>query len=335
MLQWRAFIVLALASIASAASAAADPARYMSAAIIAESDDPKPGSSILVGFQMTPRPGWHGYWSNPGDTGIAPSVRWAAPEGFGFGPLMHPAPTLLTADGISSFVHEGPHVLLSRVTIPRSIAPGTRMPVKAHLAWAACTATQCVPLQTTLNLDLIAGRGQKSADFPMLKAAERQLPATTLSATFERKGASVRLLLPGSLRMDPRRVRFFPHDNADFATAEARGAIEQGALAIVGPSASTAMSMSGVLSDGRRAWRIRFDRVEPVEESQARVDVNQGDAATAAPNAPATATADGNPPPSQSARDTSRPPRDVRWIWIAAGAAIAGLLFYLIGRRRS
>ena len=152
------------------AAPAADPARYMTAELIAASATPAPGSSsILVGIRMTPRPGWHGYWSNPGDSGIAPTVRWSAPKGVTFGPLLHPAPTLLTADGMSSFVHGGRHVLLSRLRIARSVAPGTAIPITAALSWAACTATQCVPLHATLSLQLAAGNGER----PGLAGIER------------------------------------------------------------------------------------------------------------------------------------------------------------------
>ena len=106
------FIVALLA--AAVASAAADPTRYMPAELIAGTLDPAPGRTILVGIRMTPRPGWHGYWSNPGDSGIATTVRWSAPGGESFGPLLHPAPSLLSAGGVDSYVHEGEHILLSR-----------------------------------------------------------------------------------------------------------------------------------------------------------------------------------------------------------------------------
>lgn len=130
---------------ATVPAVAADPARYMTVGLITESNVPRPGSTILIGIQFAPRPGWHGYWSNPGDSGIAPQVHWSAPKGVAFGPLMHPAPVLLTADGVSSYVHEGEHTLLSRVAIPSAFAPGTVITIVADLSWAACTATQCVP----------------------------------------------------------------------------------------------------------------------------------------------------------------------------------------------
>ncbi len=49
-----------LLAVAAPAHAAADPARYMPAELIAQSVTPIPGSRILVGFRMVPKPGWHG-----------------------------------------------------------------------------------------------------------------------------------------------------------------------------------------------------------------------------------------------------------------------------------
>ena len=47
----------------------------------------------------------------------------------------------ITAGGISSYVHEGDHVLLARVTIPRGVARGTPIEVTAD----ASTELHLVP----------------------------------------------------------------------------------------------------------------------------------------------------------------------------------------------
>ena len=57
---------LALLALAARAEAAADPARYIKADLVSETMSPKPGSTIVIGIQMTPRPGWHGYSEQPG-----------------------------------------------------------------------------------------------------------------------------------------------------------------------------------------------------------------------------------------------------------------------------
>lgn len=321
--------IAALALLAAApAFAAADPARYMPAELIAESQTPKPGNTILVGFRMTPRPGWHGYWSNPGDSGIAPSVDWSAPQGISFGPLLHPAPSLISADGISSFVHEGPHTLLARMTIGRSVAPGTPMPIEAKLSWAACTATQCVPLHATFTLDLAAGDGTRSANAAALETAEHALPKTVAAGEFTVDGKTIQLTLPARLRLSSRTTRFFPDDNDSFETAAAR--IANGGRGIVAPfRAAPAKTMTGVVTDVHSAYRLAFKRVEPSAQTQFE--------------APTPPTAEGSPGASVSAPATElpelqeKPPVENDWRLLAFAIVLAGAVasgFALRRRKR-
>ena len=245
--------------------AAADPGRFMPAELIAETPSPSPGSTILVGFRMTPKPGWHGYWSNPGDSGIAPSVTWSAPKTIRFGPLLHPAPTLLTASGISSFVHEGPHILLSRMTIPRAIAPGTPIPIEATLSWAACTATQCVPLHATLKLELVAGDGTAGPDSTAVELAARKLPKIGEAGSYTAAGTKRLLVLPASIELSRRDARFYPDDNDAFAAASGHAVMEGTSLVIRGVARKAPSGpITGVVSDGRRSWRLGFNRREDV-----------------------------------------------------------------------
>lgn len=328
-------LALGLAAVASDAHAAADPGRYMSAVLISESPDPEPGSTVLVGIQMNPRPGWHGYWSNPGDSGIAPSVRWVAPEGISFGPLMHPAPTLLTADGISSFVHEGAHLLLSKLSVRRTVAPGTAIPVKAELNWAACTATQCVPLRTTLNLELTAGSGAKTPGAAVLKAAERRLPEKAPDGTFLDDGKHRRLLLPASIRLNPEKVRFFPDSNEHFSTAQGEVVNEQGKLAIVGPSAGAAKSIDGVVSDNSRAWRISFLQADPGKGRQGMAAIESAPVPSQSEGAKALPSQPDRPSPAASQTDAKSSRPLAEWIWIAVAAVLLGAATYLVRRRRA
>ncbi|HJP68820.1 MAG TPA: protein-disulfide reductase DsbD domain-containing protein, partial [Sphingomicrobium sp.] len=85
-------VVLALAGLTSTLSGFAPGLpQHIDVRLITESNTPRPGHGIFLGLQMTPQPGWHGYWSNPGEAGLAPAVKWTAPSGVHFGPLQHPA----------------------------------------------------------------------------------------------------------------------------------------------------------------------------------------------------------------------------------------------------
>lgn len=280
----RALLLLLALATSSAAAAQADPARYMDATLLAESGLPEPGSTILVGFRFTPRPGWHGYWSNPGDSGIAPTVRWTAPKGVTFGPLLHPAPTLISADGISSFVHEGPHVLLSRMSVDRSIASGTPIPVTADLSWAACTATQCVPLRATLTLQLVAGDGERGPAASALDAAARKLPRAVTGGTLVVDGNRLHLQLPESLSPNASTTRFFPDESGHFDAAAQAAAKRMISVAMKGEALG---SLSGVVSDGRRSYRLTFEPApRPESAEEPKIAEAAATAEAAAPQVP-------------------------------------------------
>jgi DsbC/DsbD-like thiol-disulfide interchange protein len=150
-------LACAVPALVAAGPAAASDARYMDVELVASTMKPRPGSTMLVGFRMTPRPGWHSYWANPGQSGIATTVKWTAPAGIRLGSLKHPAPTLLRSMGQVSYVHEGEHVLVSAVQVDRNLASGTPIPVRAELSWAACSEKLCVPMHDRFSLDLVTG----------------------------------------------------------------------------------------------------------------------------------------------------------------------------------
>lgn len=317
-------------TIGGAPAVAADPSRYMTAELVAETPGPAPGSTILVGIRMVPKPGWHGYWSTPGDIGIAPTVSWTAPEGVSFGPLLHPAPTLLTANGLSSFVHDGPHVLLSRMRVSSSVARGTAMPISADLRWAACTATQCVPLHATLTLQLTAGVGSKGEHSAELHAAVRKLPRAAEPGAFVRDGKSIRLLVPAALKLDPRTTRFYPAESGVFDTASARSELRAGTLTISASAKGGGLApIHGVLSDGKTSHEMTFVPQPNAAEPHTTIEAKSPPEAAKQKPAPTAAQVRKSAPLSSSG-DGSR--STLPWVALGAAAiAAAGLL--LAGRR--
>lgn len=51
-----------------------------------------PGQTVTMAVLMQPEPGWHGYWTNPGDAGLPLSLDWSLPAGAEAGELRFPVP---------------------------------------------------------------------------------------------------------------------------------------------------------------------------------------------------------------------------------------------------
>jgi DsbC/DsbD-like thiol-disulfide interchange protein/cytochrome c biogenesis protein CcdA len=133
------------------------------ATLEAETKAPAPGKTVTLAFVMTPKPGWHGYWENPGDAGFGMQLRWTLPKGVTAGKLRYPVPGTLIISGLMNYVFEERHVLLVDLTIEPTVAPGTRLPVKVRGDWLGCTKDICVPQGDDLSIDLVAGDGAVGA----------------------------------------------------------------------------------------------------------------------------------------------------------------------------
>src|SRR5690348_15727430 len=80
----------------------------------------RPGGASELAVVMHVRPGWHGYWLNPGDAGLPMSVDWQLPKGWSVEGLRYPVPSRLLVSGIVNYVYDRDYALLTRVKVPSS-----------------------------------------------------------------------------------------------------------------------------------------------------------------------------------------------------------------------
>ncbi len=256
-----ALLIAAGAVLGAPSTARANP--HAEVSLLSETDQPRPESTFLVGIRIVPAPGWHSYWSNPGDSGIAPTIQWKAMPGVRFGPLLHPAPTLLKVAGITSYVHSGEHILLARVRADPTRKRGTPLPIQARLIWATCSQSLCVPERTTLSLNLRVGDGIANASANGLRLAVQRIPHRLAEGVFRIRAGLVRMEVPKAAPVDLARAIFFPSSNGMVAASTLRVQIDEGKTEIVGRIIdNTASRISGVLTDGKTSYALSFRRVK-------------------------------------------------------------------------
>ncbi|MGA7710799.1 MAG: thioredoxin family protein [Rhizomicrobium sp.] len=111
----------------------------------------KPGSTAEVAIQQKIAPGWHTYWRNPGDSGLATSLSWMLPKGVTAGEPQWPVPERFTTGPIVNYGYRDEATLL----VPLTIAPDAvinNAPVQVRVFLLEC-AQMCIPEQATLDLD--------------------------------------------------------------------------------------------------------------------------------------------------------------------------------------
>ena len=126
--------------------------------LVAERLGIEPGGSFWLGLRQQIAPGWHTYWENPGDSGEPASIDWSLPPGFSAGPIVWPHPERIPAGPFMSYGYEGEVLLLTRVTAPAGLVPGTPVTLRARARWLVCEK-ECIPEEAALDLTLPVASG--------------------------------------------------------------------------------------------------------------------------------------------------------------------------------
>jgi len=133
------------------------------------------GRSQWIGLRFQLDPGWHIYWSNPGDSGEPPKVTWHLPGGFQAGELQFPAPRRIADHGLTDYGYENDVVLLSKLTVPAG-ATSNKIDIGADVRYLVCREV-CMPGKDQVSLTLAAGQnGTSSPHAELIRTAKAHLP---------------------------------------------------------------------------------------------------------------------------------------------------------------
>ena len=238
----------------AAAFAQLRAANHIAVHLVAESSAPAAGRTVTLAFVMTPEPGWHGYWKNPGDAGVETKVTWQLPKGLETGPLDYPVPEPLLISGLMNYVYEGRYALLVPLRLPAGLAPGAALPIAAELHYLACTDRICVPEQARASLDLVVGDGvpDRRAEFDRYRLS---LPRPLGSpAVFQVAGDRIRIGIPLPASLAVAEAYFFPLTKDALAYSEPQSVSRRGDMLIVateaGDKARDLQSLEAVLRIG-------------------------------------------------------------------------------------
>ncbi|MGH6658242.1 MAG: protein-disulfide reductase DsbD domain-containing protein, partial [Sphingomicrobium sp.] len=169
-----------------------------------------PGGETDLAILMRTRPGWHGYWLNPGDAGLPMSVEWQLPPGWSVGPLRYPVPTRLLVSGIVNYVYEKDYAVLTRLKVPAGASGSSK--ISAKMRWLACTDKICVPEQG--EVELIVQAGGPARPDPRFDKWRQALPRPlATAAAFQSTGDVYRLAIPLPRDVELRDPYVFPIDD--------------------------------------------------------------------------------------------------------------------------
>ena len=186
----------------------------VSVTLLSEGASIEPGSSFWVGLRQRIAPGWHTYWTNPGDSGEPPTLDWALPAGWEAGPLVFPRPARVPVGPLMSYGYTDEVVLLTRLTAPAALPTGGPVTLRGRAAWLVCEKI-CIPEEAAvaLTLPVIAGRpapGPAAAVIERTRAAVPTPSPWPASLHMTPEAVTVSVAAPGLERDRIAEVSFFP-----------------------------------------------------------------------------------------------------------------------------
>ena len=173
-----------------------------------------PGKPVWVGLQLTHQSGWHTYWKNPGDSGLATTLNWTLPVGVMAGEIAWPVPHKINIGTLTNYGYEGTVLLPVPLTITPGFKPpllGNNLEIRLKASWLVCRQ-ECIPQDGEFAIQ-VPVQGSTALHSATFLAASDQVPkdiqeAKGSAATSTAQVQGQRLMLevhglPAALRGKP------------------------------------------------------------------------------------------------------------------------------------
>ncbi len=203
--------------------------------LLLSADTVRPGDMIWAGVDMKMDPGWHTYWKNPGEAGMATKIEWQLPPGVTAGETEWPLPEKLPPAEVTTYGYNDEVMLLVPLKVPADFKPGLQFDLKAKVSWLECKE-ECVPgnanVEATLNLGRETTNSADAAAIDLWKSKVPQ-PGDSLKAqAWWEKPANgdtrpliIEWLTPGQIG----KADLFPYANDNFDVQAATENLPAGA----------------------------------------------------------------------------------------------------------
>ena len=217
-----------------------DPSPHSEATLVSEVETIAPGEPFTVAMRLQMDDGWHSYWKNAGDSGLATSIDWDLPEGFSAGDIQWPHPTVKEEGPLVTYGYSNETMLMVDITPPNDLEPGTEVTLEARGDWLIC-ADICLPAHADLETTLLVER-EARADTEWASAfadtrAQHPRPAEGVSVQAYRSDGSFVLELEGEALPDDG-LRFIPGEKRTISNTAPQPVMRDGNTRYVALQAS-------------------------------------------------------------------------------------------------
>ncbi len=196
-------------------------APHLSVSLVVPPTTLAPGENFTAGIHFELERGWHVYWTNAGDSGEPPRVRWTLPADLSPDAFLFPAPTRLPLGPLMDFGYEN-EVLFP---VPMHVAPTAKpgpAPIAVQVNWLVCQQS-CIPGRASLSVERTIAAGAPVIDThaqQLVDAALAQVPKPLPAgdqAVYEATAKGFQLALTTGSREAS--AAYFPYDASVIANA--------------------------------------------------------------------------------------------------------------------
>jgi len=239
---------------------------HVQARLIVDNQSIKAGSAFRVGLWLKLERGWHVYWKNPGDSGMAPKFAWQLPTGFTKDDIAWPVPERIPVGPLVNYGYSDRVLFAVTMHAPKNLTtPQVEIGLRAN--WLVCEET-CIPGKGTftLTLPVSAAPANPSAEHATFEQWKTRLPLQTQSSAQVQSHDDALVLRVDGLRQETLYEAFFFPEDAEViqAAAAQRATLKNGVLELTLPKAETAPSnvdaLKGVLRVNERAFEVHAMR---------------------------------------------------------------------------
>ncbi len=157
-----------------------------------------PEQEFWIGLHFKLKPGWHIYYANPGDSGLAPKALFNEQANLAIGEISWPTPEIIPFGPLVNYGYQGEVLLPIRVVSNKSTKNGT-IELTAKVTWLVCEE-DCIPEKGTFTLAIEQGNSLVESDsFSLFSQSVAQLPnspAAELLFEIQEKSDELELRLP-------------------------------------------------------------------------------------------------------------------------------------------
>lgn len=166
--------------------------------------------------------GWHIYWLNPGDAGMATKVKLNLPEGFEQGEIRYPFPRRIEEKDIVTFGYENKVNIFCEITPNKNYVAGNPFIISANVQYLVCKEV-CLSQEKSTSIKLpIKQKSNFAFDLSKMERSlnnkdniPQKIKDLSLSASSSSKG--VVISINGHYKLLPKSIYFLPHENGIFS----------------------------------------------------------------------------------------------------------------------